>query len=215
MTLPKRYLISLDLSDKECLVVGGGSVAERKVRSLLECGARVRLVSPEISPGLESLAGEGRISCRNGYYQASDLEGVFLVIGATDREEVNRQVADDCAARNLVVNIVDDPGKGNFYVPAVVRRGSLTIAVSTDGKSPLLARRLREELEETYGAQYEEFLEMLGGLREDVIKSVPDDEKKREILESLVDDVVLGLLKEGRMDQVKERVLGAYRGSRP
>lgn len=206
-------MISLDLSGKQCLVVGGGQVAERKVRSLLECGARVRVVSPDVSPGLKSLADEGRISYRRGYYRAPDLEGVFLVIGSTDREDVNRQVAEDCAARNLLVNIVDDPTKGNFFVPAVVRRGALTIAVSTGGKSPLLARKIREELEKAYGPQYEEFLDMLGCLREDVIRNVADDEKKRDILESLVDDMVLSLLKEGRMDMVKERILSAYSGS--
>ena len=211
--MPDRYMISLDLSGKECLVVGGGQVAERKVRSLLECGARVRVVSPEISGGLKSLAEEGGISYRRGYYRAADLEGIFLVIGSTDREEVNRQVAEDCASRGLLVNIVDDPTKGNFFVPAVVRRGALTIAVSTGGKSPLLARRIREELEKTYGPHYEEFLDILGELREDVIRKVGDGGKKRDILESLVDDLVLSLLKEGRMDMVKERIISAYSGS--
>lgn len=195
-------------------MVGGGQVAERKVRSLLECGARVRVVSPEISPGLKLMAEKGKIVYRHGYYRTSDLEGIFLAIGSTDQETVNQQVADDCSARNLIVNIVDDPMKGNFFVPAVVRRGSLTIAVSTDGKSPMLARKLREELEKTYGPQYEEFLDMLGDLREDVIRNVLDQDKKREILENLVDDMVLSFLKEGRMDMVKERVLSAYRGSR-
>lgn len=190
-------------------------MAERKVRSLLECGASVRVVSPEITPGLKILAGEGRIFYRQGYYLASDLEGVFLVIGSTDQEPVNRQVAEDCASCNIIVNIVDDPAKGNFFVPAVVRRGSLTIAVSTDGKSPMLARKIREELEKHYGPQYGEFLDMLGELREAIIRNVADNEKKREILEKLVDDMVLGLLKEGKMDMVKERVLSAYRGSRP
>jgi len=213
--MPDRYMISLDLNGKECLVVGGGQVAERKVRSLLECGARVWVVSPEISAGLKSLAQEGGISYRRGYYRAGDLKGVFLVIGSTDREEVNRQVAEDCAARGLLVNIVDDPTKGNFFVPAVVRRGALTIAVSTGGRSPLLARRIREELEKTYGPQYEKFLNMLGDLREDVIRKVGDGEKKRDILESLVDDLVLSLLKEGRMDLVKERITSVYSGSGP
>lgn len=212
MTLPDRYLISLDLTDRECLVVGGGQVAERKVRSLLECGARVRVVSPEITPGLKALAEEGRIAYRPGFYRASDLEGVFLVIGSTDREEVNSQVAGDCSARNLLVNIVDDPARGNFFVPAVLRRSSLTIAVSTGGKSPMLARKIREEMENTYGPQYGEFLDMLGALREEVIRSVADGEKKRDILESLVDDTVLSLLREGRMDMLKERLLSAYRG---
>lgn len=211
--MPRRYSISLDLNNKGCLVVGGGKVAERKVRSLLECGARVRVVSPEITPGLASLAGEGKILFREGRYRTSDLEGIFLVIGSTDQEAVNRQVADDCAARNLVVNIVDDPLKGNFFVPAVVRRGALTIAVSTGGKSPMLARKIREELESVYGPQYEEFLDMLGSLREDILQHYSDHDQKREIFESLVDDHVLSLLKEGRMDRVKERILSAYRRS--
>ncbi len=209
----QRYPISLDLTNKGCLVVGGGLVAERKVRSLLDCNAQVRVVSPEISPGLKSLVEDGLVAYRQGCYYTSDLEGVFLVIGATNRQDVNQKIADDCSARNLVVNIVDNPTMGNFFVPAVVRRGSLTIAISTNGKSPLLARKMREELEKTYGPQYEEFLDMLAELRKDVIHNVHDNDKKRGILENLVDDKVLNLLKEGRMDMVKERVLSVYSGS--
>jgi precorrin-2 dehydrogenase/sirohydrochlorin ferrochelatase len=211
--MSRRYTISLDLFQKDCLVVGGGQVAERKVRSLLECGARVKVISPEITPGLGKLAAEGLILCREGFYQDSDLTGVFLVIGATDREEVNRQVADDCAVRNLVVNIVDDPGKGNFFVPAVVRRGALTIAVSTEGKSPMLARKIREELERAYGPQFSEFLELLGQLRERVINNETSEQKKRNLLEELVSEEILDLLKEGRLELVKERLHSAYRGS--
>lgn len=211
--MSRRYTISLDLFQKDCLVVGGGQVAERKVRSLLECGARVKVISPEITPGMGKLAAEGLILYREGFYQDSDLNGVFLVIGATDREEVNRRIADDCAARNLVVNIVDDPGKGNFFVPAVVRRGALTIAVSTEGKSPMLARKIREELERAYGPQFSEFLELLGQLRERVINNETNEQKKRNLLEELVSEEILDLLKEGRLELVKERLHSAYRGS--
>lgn len=211
--MSRRYTISLDLFQKDCLVVGGGQVSERKVRSLLECGARVKVISPEITPGLGKLAAEGLILYREGFYQDSDLTGVFLVIGATDSEEVNRRVADDCAARNLVVNIVDDPGKGNFFVPAVVRRGALTIAVSTEGKSPMLARKIREELERAYGPQFSEFLELLGQLRERVINNETSEQKKRNLLEELVSEEILDLLKEGRLELVKERLHSAYRGS--
>ncbi len=208
-----RYMISLDLKNKKCLVVGGGKVAERKARTLLECGALVYVVSPEAVPALSSMAAEGLLIHRRGYYKSSDLEDVFLVIGATGREEVNRQIADDCAVRNLIVNIVDDPAKCNFYVPATVRRGSLAIAVSTGGKSPLLARKIREELELLYGPQYEDFLEMLGSLREEIIKNVPDPEKKKKKLESLVSDEILSILKKGRLELAKEMLLSAYHGS--
>ncbi len=209
----ERYFISLDLTDKKCLVVGGGQVAERKVCSLLECNACVYVVSPESTPGLKSLLEKGRITYRSGCYQTSDLEGVFLVIGATGREDVNRKVAEDCSVRNIIVNIVDDPTKGNFFVPATVRRGTFTIAISTGGKSPLFARKIREELEMRYGPHYGDFLDMLGGLREDVINRVCDPEKKKMILESLVNDEILELLRKGQMDLVKERLLSAYRGS--
>jgi precorrin-2 dehydrogenase/sirohydrochlorin ferrochelatase len=207
------YLVSLDLKSKKCLVVGGGNVAERKVRSLLECGAMVCVVSPEITPALKAMSDEGLIIYRQGSYQHSDLKDMFLVFGATGREEVNREIADDCASRGLIVNIVDDPAKCSFFVPATVRRGSLAIAVSTGGKSPLLARRIREELELAYGQQYGEFLEMLGGLREEVIKNVADPEKKKRILEDLVSQEILGMLKKGRLESAKEMLLGAYHGS--
>lgn len=209
-----RYFISLSLTGKTCLVVGGGQVAERKVQSLLECGARVVVVSPTITPGLARLVEKGRLIYRKGYYTLSDLEGVFLVIGAANREEVNRQVAGDCAERNLIVNIVDDPSKGNFFVPAVVKRGDLSIAVSTGGKSPMLARKIREDLEKTYGAAFGEFLDLLGDLRREVIENVADEELKRKILENLVDDENLSLLKEGCLARVKERLYSAYRGGR-
>ncbi|MDD2444510.1 MAG: bifunctional precorrin-2 dehydrogenase/sirohydrochlorin ferrochelatase [Desulfotomaculaceae bacterium] len=208
-----RYFISLDLTDKKCLVVGGGQVAERKVRSLLECNARIYVVSPELSSGLKSLVEKGEIAYRCGCYQSSDLGGVFLVIGSTGNEDANQKIADDCADRNIIVNIVDDPTKGNFFVPATVRRGPFTIAISTGGRSPLFARKIREELEKKYGPHYGEFLDMLGSLREDVISRVYDPEKKKVILESFVGDEILDLLRKGQMDLVKERLLSAYRGS--
>lgn len=211
--MAERYMVSLDLKNKKCLVIGGGNVAERKVRTLLECGATVHVVSPEISPALKSMAGEGLIMYRQGSYECRDLNDMFLVFGATGREEVNRQAADDCTSRNLLVNIVDDPAKCSFFVPATVRRGSLAIAVSTSGRSPLLARRIREELELVYGPQYEEFLEILGGLREKIINNVSDPEKKKKILEDLVNEEILGMLKKGRLEPAKEMLLGAYHGS--
>jgi precorrin-2 dehydrogenase/sirohydrochlorin ferrochelatase len=206
-------MVSLDLENKKCLVVGGGNVAERKVRSLLECGAAVIVVSPELSPGLKALADKGLIIYRQGCYKNSDLRDMFLVIGAAGREEVNRQIAEDCSGRNLIINIVDDPTKGNYFVPATVRRGALTIAVSTGGKSPMLARKLREELEKDYGPQYGEFLDILGCLREEVIKSAAEPDKKRMILENLVNEEILSLLRKGRLEPAKELLLGAYRGS--
>ncbi len=213
--MSEHYMISLNLKYKKCLVVGGGKVAERKVRSLLECRALVYLVSPGVVPELSSMAAEGLLNYRQGSYKSSDLDDMFLVFGATGEEEVNRQIAEDCSRRNLIVNIVDDPAKCNFYVPATVRRGPLTIAVSTGGKSPLLARKIREELELVYGPQYGDFLEILGAFREEILKNITDPEKKKKKLEDLVSNEILSMLRKGRLEQAKEMLSGAYNGSGP
>ncbi|MCL2766384.1 MAG: bifunctional precorrin-2 dehydrogenase/sirohydrochlorin ferrochelatase [Peptococcaceae bacterium] len=204
------YPITLDLGGKSCLVVGGGAVAERKVGSLLACDALVRLVSPELTPVLRDLVADNKVSARFGCYTVSDLDGVVLVVCATDNREINRQVAADCTARNLPVNVVDQPELCSFLVPAVVRRGDLTIAVSTGGKSPLLARKIRESLEQSYGEQYGEFLDLLSRYRRGVLEKIPDEKKKRDILEQMVSAEIFALLEENRMDQVKERLDSAY-----
>ncbi|MDD3654600.1 MAG: bifunctional precorrin-2 dehydrogenase/sirohydrochlorin ferrochelatase [Desulfotomaculaceae bacterium] len=208
-----HYAIALDLTGKVCLVVGGGQVAERKIRSLLECGACVRVVSPELTAGLGKVVESGMIDYRQGRYRISDLSGVFLVIGATNCKKINQQVSEDCLARNLLVNIVDDPAHCNFYVPAVIKRGLLTIAVTTGGRSPLLARRIRDELELAYGPQYGEFLDLISIARKDIISKVTNSKEKRKMLENLVCDEVMDLLKKDRLDLLKGRMFGVNHGS--
>ncbi|OAT85515.1 precorrin-2 dehydrogenase/sirohydrochlorin ferrochelatase family protein [Desulfotomaculum copahuensis] len=200
------YPISLHLAGRRCLVVGGGSVAERKVLSLLACDARVTVVSPRVCPGLRKMAAAGRIDWHCGEYHNTVLDGIFLVIAATDQDAVNRLVSKECLERNLLVNVVDDPPHGNFYVPAVMRRGPLQIAVSTGGHSPLLARKIKEELARRYGPEYGEFAVWLGEIRTRLLENISDPEKRHRILASLVDDQVLLLLAEGRLTQAKERV---------
>jgi precorrin-2 dehydrogenase/sirohydrochlorin ferrochelatase len=129
------FPINLNLRDRKCLVIGGGKIAERKVESLLSSGAEIALVSPKITRNLENLAEKGVIKFINRQYTDNDLNDCFLVIVATDNRELNHKVANDCLSRNILVNVVDDPKMCNFTVPSVLRRGSLCIAVSTDGKS--------------------------------------------------------------------------------
>jgi len=212
--LPRTYPISLILSQRPCLVVGGGSVAERKVLSLLACGAKVKVVSPSLTPTLQDLASKGKINYRRGTFEIADLENMFLVIAATDRDEVNHRIATEAMARNMLVNVVDDPPYGNFYVPAVLRRGSLQIAISTDGKSPLLARKIKEELEERYGPEYGILVDLLGEIRHDILNKITDPRKRRELLEAIVDDETLQLLAGGELEKAKERVINAYHRSR-
>ena len=204
------YPISLNLAGRSCLVVGGGSVAERKVLSLLECEARVTVVSPRLTARLRRLVEDGRIGYRAGEFHPEDLRGMFLVIAATDKDAVNHLVSRECMERNLLVNVVDDPPHGNFYVPAVVRRGPLQIAVSTGGCSPLLARKIKEELAARYGPEYGEFTVWLGEMRARALKEIVDPEQRHRVLASLVDDQVLRLLAEGRPARAKERVSDAY-----
>lgn len=212
--LDKCYPISVRLSGKKCLVVGGGRVAQRKVMSLLECGAFVTVVSLTLTDGLKELVAAGGLIYRQGSYETSDLQGVFLVIGATDNDNVNRKVAQDCFDRNILVNVVDDPPNGNFFVPAQVRRGSFSIAVSTDGKSPMFARRIREELENIYPIEYGEIVNLIGELRSKVISEVTDEQEKAQVLKQMVDQNLMQLLREGHYDRAKELVKSAYNSSR-
>lgn len=211
--MPRCYPVSLNIENRLCVVVGGGRVAGRKVHSLLDCGARVRLVSPTVTGELGELARSGRIQHIEDCYRKEHLEGAFLVIGATDSDEVNARLSADCMERGLLVNVVDDPPRGNFYVPAVVRRGPLQIAVSTDGKSPLLARKIKEQLQEIFPEEYGSVVEMTGEYREKVIRETGGREEKERRLAALLDGNTMDLIKEGKFDLAKERIKNAYTGS--
>lgn len=201
------FPININLQDCKCLVVGGGRVAERKVMSLLECGAMVWVVSPELTQNLEKLALEGLINYLNREYEPDDLEDCVLVISAADDQQINFRVASDCFSRNILVNVVDDPEICNFTVPSVLRRGSLCIAISTDGKSPALAKKIREELENLFGTEYAEFLELLGEIRNKVLRDVPDGEDRRKIFECLTNSNILELIREGQKELIEEQVV--------
>lgn len=208
------YPIYLKLAGQLCLVVGGGKVAERKVGSLLECGARVRLVSPAVTSQIEEWANQGKLELRQRQYQTGDLEGAFLVFAATNQEKVNRRVSEECLSRNLVVNVVDDPPRCNFFVPSVIRRGKLSIAISTSGASPALAAKIRRQLERQFGPEYEEFMEILADLRRQVLAGEADIQQRKQIFSHLVESDILDLLRRKKYGQVKERIQNAYRGNR-
>ena len=154
------FPIYLNLHQRTCLVVGGGSVAARKITHLLQCGAMVTVVAPEVEEGIAELAREEVIWKPRGFVE-SDLEEIFLVFSATDDEGLNHRISMLCQERNIPINVVDDRNTAAF-VPAVVRRGSLSLAISTAGKSPMYARKLKEQLQEIVTAEYGEFVEMLG-----------------------------------------------------
>jgi precorrin-2 dehydrogenase/sirohydrochlorin ferrochelatase len=179
--------IFLKLRGRRVLVVGGGNVAESKIESLLLSEAEVHVVAPELNANVAELAGTGTIAWRQKSFDPSDLDGVFLVIAATNVPEVNHLVYRLAEERSILCNAVDDPEYCHFYYGAVVRRGPLQIAISTDGLSPALAQRLRRELEQQFGPEYESWLEHLGAMRDLIRTSTPDEQSRKEQLHKLVE----------------------------
>jgi precorrin-2 dehydrogenase/sirohydrochlorin ferrochelatase len=200
----KYYPVCLDIAGKRCVVVGGGDVAERKIIRLLDCGAAVSVVAKRITATLADLAEKGRLIHADDNYDPRYLAGAFLVIGATDREEVNDRIAADCRSRGVIVNIVDDPGRCDFILPSLINRGSLSIAVSTDGKSPALARKLREELSARFGPEYEDYLELLGWLRQRIIAAGRRADDNRDIFTALVNSPLHEHINAGRWQEAAQ-----------
>jgi siroheme synthase-like protein len=162
------YPVFLEMKDRPCVVVGGGGVAERKVEGLLAAGARVTVVSPELTAALAALKEEGRLQHVARPYREGDLEGCEVAVVATDDGSVNADVAREGRERGVWVNAVDDPPNCDFILPSVIRRGDIVIAVSTGGASPALARRLREELEAFLSEDYGPLAELLQEVRQEL-----------------------------------------------
>ena len=200
------YPMFLRISGKRCVVVGGGVVARRKVGALLEHGASVEVISPDPCPELDKLAKTGEIKVRRRRYRAGDLQGAFLAIAATDNRALNRQVVKEAKDRVVLVSVADDPQNSDFILPSYVRRGALTIAVSTGGVSPALARKIRTRLEKDFGDEYASLVRLIGEVRAEVkrrgIKISGDDWQ-----EALGLDLILDLLKRGDEKKAKAVLL--------
>lgn len=199
----KYYPVFLDIADKKCIVVGGGEVAARKVKRLLDCGAHVYVISPELNLELAALKKDQRISHIPSAYESKDIHGAALVIGATDDEKTNLAISRDAREKGIAVNIVDDPQKCDFILPSIVERGDLLIAVSTCGNSPALARHLREELEARYGGEYAVFLRIMGGLRVQMKKNTGAG---KSWFETLISSGILELIRKKDWEKVKNTV---------
>ncbi len=171
MKILKYYPVFWNISGKKCVVVGGGEVAQRKVTRLLDCGAKVFVVSPVLTQELLLLKDKNIITHHAREYSVEDINGAALVIGATDDDVINAAVSSDAIKKGIPVNIVDDPQKCDFILPSLLERGDLTIAIGTGGKSPALARYLRERLEETFGEDYAILAGVLGKLRDKMEKN--------------------------------------------
>lgn len=183
-------------------MLGGGRVAERKVESLLKCGGTVTVISPELTSQLKIHLSQGRIQHIGRDYQAGDIKGAYLVFSATNNPRVNAEASEEAQRKGVLVNIVDTPERCTFIVPSVLQRGDLVITISTNGKSPALAKRIREELETVYGEEYSAFLTIMGAVRERLIKTSDDSESNRRTFYKLVDSNMLNLIKERKTKEV-------------
>jgi len=179
------FPIFLKLEGRRSLVVGAGSVAEQKIRGLIESGAKVQVVAPQATDSVSEWAAAGVIEWQARTFEVSDLDGVLLVIVATSSSEINANVFRAAQQRGVLCNVVDDPPHCDFYYPSVLRRGDLQIAISTAGHSPALAQRLRRELEMQFGPEYRDWLSQLGEARQKLFATDIDPEERRRLLHQL------------------------------
>jgi len=212
----KYYPINLDINNKNCLVVGGGNVGLRKVNTLLECGAVVKLVSLQLNEDLKQLESENIITVFNRNYISSDLDDIFLVICATDDEELNTRIANEANSRNILCNIVDRPLLCNFILPAIIQRGDLVISISTSGASPGFSKKLKEKLEKEFGDEYRIFLKIMREIRKKVLNQQKDHNENKKIFEKLIDSDIVSMIKYQRFDKadsILQKIVGENLGN--
>ena len=205
------YPVNLDITGQRCLVIGAGAVGTRKVNGLLTCGAKVTVVSITAGSRVRTLARDGIISCHCRAYRSGYLANVFLVIGATNDNALNRHIYEDARKRQILCNIADQPALCNFILPAVVRRGNLVISVSTSGQSPAFAKKLRRELEAVYGEEYAEFLELMGAIRKKLLATNHAPEAHKPLFNALIEDGLVEMIRDGRNKEINallSKVLG-------
>ena len=198
--------VFLDLEGKKCVVIGGGQVALRKVRMLLGCGADITVISLAFHPNLSSLAENGAIRLIQRPYKTGDLRDAVLVISATGQRETNRKIAREAGKRGIWINVADDPKRSGFIVPSFFRRGGLTIAVSTSGMSPALARKIRTKLEQDFGEEYQRLLSLI-----EEVRSMVKQKKIRvssDVWQEALDlDLLIGLVRKGQQEEAKKALM--------
>ncbi len=201
----RYYPVFLDLAGKRVLVVGGGNIAHQKMANLLKAGAKVTVISPELNEEMSALAAGGKFRHVHRPYQLGDIEGHFLAFVATDDRSANESIWREGRERGVLVNAVDDPPNCDFIMPGIAQRGDLIVAVSTSGRSPAMARKLREELEAFLTEDYLQMLDLAAEVRSELReKGVMVD---ADVWNAALDDVLRGLLASGRRDDARQRLL--------
>lgn len=203
------YPVNLNIEGKPCAVIGGGKVAYRKVKALLKAKANVTVISPMLVDELTQLVEQAAIMHSAKVYSRGDLNVYFLVICATDHSEVNQKAALEAKKAGALVNIVDDESYSDFIVPAQVSRGDLLFTVSTGGKSPALARQLRAELADTYGMEYEMYLDLVARIRSELKENLRTSQERGEFWEKAMNQNILDLLRQGKLNEAEARIKDA------
>jgi precorrin-2 dehydrogenase/sirohydrochlorin ferrochelatase len=202
----KYYPVFLDVRERPCVVFGGGRVAERKTLSLIEAGANVTVVSPSLTNKLQDLSSSGKITCLTKTFDEEDVAGAMLVIAATGSPEVNAEIGRLCRSKQVLVNVVAPPDESSFIVPSVVDRGALLIAISTSGVSPALSKRIRMELEQEFGPEYDLFLQRMSILRSRLMDQMKDEAERGSIFQAIANSEVIDLLRQGKLHEADHRI---------
>ncbi len=200
------YPVFIQLEDKKVVVVGGGNVAYRKVLALLECGADIHVAGRALVPELEQLVENGAIHFLGREFKDEFLDRAFMIIAATDNKDLNHQISACARKKGVMVNAVDQPPDCDFIVPSILKRGDLLIAISTSGKSPALARKIRKGLEAQFGHEYEGILDMMGRLRKEVLRLGLSQKENALIFQKIVDADLLADFSEGDSKQMEEQL---------
>ena len=203
--MPAYYPAFIDVKDRTCVVIGGGDIGEEKVHKLLECGAKIVVISPDVNEGVRTLVDGDRITWVRRGYMPGDLKGAFIAIAATDQNAVNRQIAKEAEARNVLLNVVDVTHLCTFIAPSVARRGEVTVAVSTGGTSPALARTFREMLSNSRLLEYADLAPILSDARKELtrleVKVDPDH------WQACIDENLLNMVQDGRTEEARQTLI--------
>ncbi len=206
------YPVNLDITDKFCVIVGGGNVAERKIQGLLSAGAQVRVISPHLTDTLLQLEGAGEIDWIDRMYQDGDLADAFMVFAATDDPGVQEKIVQAANVAGQLVNVIDQPALCTFQVPASITRGDLTITVSTNGKSPAVASMVRQQLEKKYGSEYAVLLTLMSDVRDYLLQHRESSAERKELFQNVLHEDIVLWIKTGQRERLQNHlqfVLGA------
>jgi len=191
----KYYPVFVRLEGEKAVIVGGGKVAERKALALIKANATVYVISPTITKNLQRYRDKGWIRHIKRGYRRGDLKNAFIVVAATPSKDVNSRVEREARGLSRLINVVDTPSEGNFIVPSTVRRGPLTIAISTEGQSPAISKAIRKELESLYGPAFARYLRFAGNIRKEALKRIEDKKDRERFIKFLASKEVLRTLR--------------------